>query len=153
MFAVRIRLEIRKDNDTKVPGWDIGSVEVKFHGGRTPSAEDYFEELNSTNSALFREIVSGRTSDHGEFDFNSFFEAQGFGIAALEDGKFDLAAKAISSVKEVPLSGSILEKYNKALDSLSEDQKEKFLASLEQEKTKQRDYKKEYEERKKRNWK
>jgi len=71
-----------------------------------------------------------------------------FGIAALEDGNIELAAKAIGSVSKVSsIRGGLLEKYNQALNNLSEEKKGKFLTSLDEVSNKQRDFKKEYEKK------
>ena len=139
-------------------GWKAGNLENYTRGlsieqEKSFSTEDYFQQLQKSNNEFARLIINGKTSTGGNFDLNGVQEAQGLGIAALEDGNIEFAAKAFGSVSKMSeMSGIILEKYNQVIGNLSEEQKNKFLSTLEVESNKQRDVKKDFDANLKNNW-
>jgi len=132
-------------------GWKTGQLENYTRGFSKEreeefSPEDYFKKLEQDNNKFYAENVDGK--HQGEFEWTPTLEVQGLGIAALEDGNIELAAKAIGSVSKVSsIRGGLLEKYNQALNNLPEDKKNKFLTTLEEVSSKQRDFKKEFEKK------
>jgi hypothetical protein len=113
------------------------------------STKDYLNELKKDSREWSRKIIAGETDRNGEPNQtanNIVLETQGFGLAALEDGNIELAAETLGSVSKLSsMQGFILEKYNKMLSNLSQEQRNNFLKAVEIESSKQRDVKKDYD--------